>query len=162
MVRILDFPNPVNEVAARTVAAGVVAMSATYLLTGHPLVLAVLAYGFVARVATGPRLSPLGQIATRVVAPAIGRARYVPGPPKRFAQGIGATFTVAAAAAHLAGSAGLAQALVGAIAIAALLEAVFALCLGCVAFGLLMRAGVIPSDVCEACNDLRLRDPLAA
>ena len=45
----------------------------------------VLAYGFVARVLTGPTLSPLGQLVTRVVTPALDiEARPVPGPPKRF------------------------------------------------------------------------------
>ena len=40
MARIFSFPNPVNEVAARVVAAGVVALALTYLLTGHAAVLA--------------------------------------------------------------------------------------------------------------------------
>lgn len=38
--------------------------------------------------------------------------------------------------------------------IAATLEAVFAVCLGCRAFALLMRAGIIPEEVCARCNDL--------
>jgi hypothetical protein len=54
------------------------------------VLLAPLAYGFVARVLTGPTLSPLGQLVTRVVTPRLPVApRPVPGPPKRFAQGIG-------------------------------------------------------------------------
>lgn len=154
MARLFDFPNPVNEVAARTVAAGVVVMATLYLLTGSGFVLAVLTYGFVARVLTGPTLSPLGQLATRVVAPAIGRARFVPGPPKRFAQGIGATFTLAASVAHVAGAGSVAAALVAAIALAATLEAVLAVCLGCHAFAWLMRLGVVPDDVCEDCADI--------
>src|ERR1700760_2514382 len=36
---------------------------------------AVIAYGFIARVATGPTLSPLGQLATRVLAPRLGAPR---------------------------------------------------------------------------------------
>jgi hypothetical protein len=56
------------------------------------------AYGFLARVASGPTLSPLGQLATRVIVPRLAAApRLVPGPPKRFAQGIGATLSVTAA-----------------------------------------------------------------
>jgi hypothetical protein len=38
------------------------------------------------------------------------------------------------------------------LAVAATLESVFGLCLGCRAFALLMRAGVIPPEVCERCN----------
>jgi hypothetical protein len=84
---VFEFPNPVNEKAARTVAAGVVVLCiATLVLTiafGHAWIwlTVVLAYGFLARVATGPTLSPLGQLATRVVAPRLGTARPVPGPP---------------------------------------------------------------------------------
>jgi hypothetical protein len=157
--RLFDFPNPVNEVAARVVAGGVVLMAIAYLVTGSPFVLAVLAYGFLARVLTGPTLSPLGRFATKVVAPAIGHERFVPGPPKRFAQGVGATLTVSAALAHLAGAGGLSFWLVAAVAVAATLESVFALCLGCHAFALLMRLGVVPDDVCAECADIRLRQP---
>ena len=43
-----SFPNPVNEVTARLVAAMVVvvALSLAFILTGHQLFLIVLAYGF--------------------------------------------------------------------------------------------------------------------
>ena len=34
---------------------------------------------------------------------------------------------------------------------AAVLESVFAICLGCAVFGVLQRAGLIPESVCEAC-----------
>ena len=44
--------------------------------------------------------------------------------------------------------------LLGLIVIAATLESVFAICLGCIVFGLLMRWGVIPDEVCERCNDI--------
>jgi hypothetical protein len=44
--------------------------------------------------------------------------------------------------------------LLGAILAAATLESVFAFCIGCQIFGLLMRWGVIPDDVCERCRDI--------
>jgi hypothetical protein len=154
--RLLRFPNPVNEVAARVVAAGVLVMAALFLATRQGWILVPLAYGFVARVLTGPRLSPLGQFATRVAAPRLG-TKLVPGPPKRFAQGIGAVFTVSAAVAWWAGAEPLALVLVGFITAAATLESVFAYCIGCRVFAGLMRIGVIPADVCEACHDLRLQ-----
>jgi hypothetical protein len=153
--RVLRFPNPVNEVAARVVAGGVVAMAVLFLVTRQGWILGPLAYGFVARVLTGPRLSPLGQFATRVAAPRIG-TKLVPGPPKRFAQGIGAVVTVSAALAWWGGAEPVTYALIGLITVAATLESVFAICIGCRVFAALMRAGVIPPDVCEACNDLRL------
>ena len=54
----------------------------------------MIAYGFVARVLTGPKLSPLGQFATRVAAPRLGEPKYVAGPPKRFAQAMGVGFSL--------------------------------------------------------------------
>jgi Domain of unknown function (DUF4395) len=154
--RVLRFPNPVNEVAARVVAGGVVVMAIAFLVTRQGWILVPLTFGFVARVLTGPRLSPLGQFATRVAAPRLG-TKLVPGPPKRFAQGIGSVVTVSAALAWWAGASALALALVGLIVVAATLESVFAYCIGCRVFGALMRVGIIPPDVCEACNDLRLQ-----
>ncbi|HUF33096.1 MAG TPA: DUF4395 domain-containing protein [Acidimicrobiales bacterium] len=156
MADLFRFPNPVNEVAARLVAGAVVVLSSAYLLTGNRVVLAVLAYGFLARVLTGPSLSPLGQVVTRVVVPRLPlEARPVPGPPKRFAQGIGATLSVAALVLHLgAGALGAAQVLVAMIVVAATLESVIGFCLGCKIFALLMRTGVIPEETCAACNDI--------
>lgn len=164
MRSLFAFPNPVDERSARLVAAGVVALTLLILVGGQTWAIGLLAYGFVARVLTGPTLSPLGQLVTRVITPALsGPARPVPGPPKRFAQGIGATLSVAAAVAHFGFDAtGAALVLVAMITLAATLEAVLGFCLGCTIFGALMRAGVIPDAVCEACNDLRLRRPSAA
>lgn len=156
MDSLFRFPNPVNEVSARLVAAGVVTLCTAILVLDLPILLVPLAYGFVARVLTGPTLSPLGQFVTRVVTPRLRvSAKHVPGPPKRFAQGMGATLSVAAAVAHFGfGATGLAYVLVGMILFAATLEAVFAFCLGCTIFAGLMRAGVIPRSACEACADI--------
>jgi hypothetical protein len=152
------FPNPVNEVAARMVAAGVVLQAVAFLVTGWPFLLVTLAAGFVLRVLAGPRFSPLAVLVTRVLVPRLAvPVKPVPGPPKRFAQGIGATLSVAALVAWLAGATGLATVLVAAILLAATLEAAVALCLGCSVFALLMRAGVIPPEVCVACNDVPAR-----
>ncbi len=163
MARLLDFPNPVNEKAARTVAAGVVVLCATILVTGWAWLTVVLAVGFLARLASGPRFSLLGRFATQVAAPRLGTPKLVPGPPKRFAQGIGATLATAAAVLQLGfGDSTAALVLVAMVLVAASLEAVFAFCLGCTAFAGLMRIGVIPPEVCEACNNLSLRRPSAA
>jgi Domain of unknown function (DUF4395) len=70
--RVLSFPNPVNEVSARLVAAGVVAMVVLIIAFDLRWATIVLAYGFVARVLSGPRFSPLGQLVTRVVTPRLG------------------------------------------------------------------------------------------
>jgi hypothetical protein len=168
--RLLSFPNPVNEVAARLVAAGVVVLCLTILVTGWQWLLVPLAYGFVARVLAGPRFSPLGLFVTKVAVPRLPfEARPVPGPPKRFAQGIGATLSVSALVAGLAfgetwlAAVLVAMILVAAIAVAATLESVLAICLGCKLFAVLMRVGLIPESVCAECSDLsaRLAQPVS-
>ncbi len=158
---MFSFPNPVNEVSARLVAAGVVLMCLATLLLDQPWIIVVLAYGFVARVLTGPTLSPLGQFVTRVLTPALPFAeRPTPGPPKRFAQGIGATLSVGALVAWAGfGNLTVAFVLVAMIAAAATLESVFGYCLGCKVFALLMRLGVIPESACADCNDIWQRIP---
>jgi hypothetical protein len=149
------FPNPVNETSARLVAAGVVVQSLLFLALREWWVLVPLAAGFLARVLAGPRFSPLGRLVTEVITPRLeGEHRFVPGPPKRFAQGVGLVFSAGALIAELAGAGTVAVVLVAGLAVAAGLEAVFAVCLGCIVFGRLMAWGVIPADVCESCNDI--------
>ncbi|HWJ60852.1 MAG TPA: DUF4395 domain-containing protein [Acidimicrobiales bacterium] len=158
---VFSFPNPVNEVSARLVAGGVVLLTLVILLGGQTWAIGLLAYGFVARVLTGPTLSPLGQFVTRVLTPALPfEPKMVPGPPKRFAQGIGATLSVAAAVAHFGfGATTLALVLVAMITVAATLESVFAFCLGCQIFAGLMKVGVIPESVCLECSNIWARIP---
>lgn len=157
MAQIFTFPDPVNEKAARAVAAGVVVLSLLGAITGWWGVLLVLAYGFAARVAAGPTLSPLGQIATRVAAPRMGTPKLVPGPPKRFAQTIGFAFSGAALVLNFAGLQGISTVLLVVLAVFALLESAVGFCAGCFIFGRLMRAGIIPEDICEACADISMR-----
>ncbi|MGA2321864.1 MAG: DUF4395 domain-containing protein [Solirubrobacteraceae bacterium] len=159
--RLFSFPNPVNEVSARLVAGGVVLLSLTTIIFDQPWLTAVIAYGFLARVLTGPTLSPLGQLVTRVITPRLHlAARPVAGPPKRFAQGIGVAFSLSAAVLAIGfGLTSAAYVVLGLLIVAATLESVFGLCLGCKAFALLMRAGVVPEDVCERCNNIRVDLP---
>lgn len=163
MSTVIGFPNPVNEKAARTVAAGVLVISVAALAlslavgTAWLWLVAILAAGFLARVLTGPTLSPLGQLATRVVAPRLGAAKLVPGPPKRFAQGIGLTVTAAATALLAAGHPLGTQVLLGVLIVAAGLESIAGYCLGCRVFAVLMRVGVIPESTCVECANINLR-----
>lgn len=153
---LFSFPDPVNEVSARLVAAGVVVLSVLTIALQQPWLTALIAYGFLARVLTGPTLSPLGRLATQVLTPRLGLpARYVPGPPKRFAQGIGACLSVAAAVLALGfGLDTAAYVLLGLLILAASLESGLGFCLGCRIFALLMKAGVIPAEVCQQCAPL--------
>lgn len=165
MAALFGFPNPVNEKAARTVAAGVLTLSVLTLVLsvaagdGWLWLVAPLALGFLARVLTGPKLSPLGQLATRVVAPRLGEPKYVAGPPKRFAQGIGFAVTTTATVFLAAGVPGVTQALLGVLVVAAGLEAVVGLCIGCKVFAGLIRLGVVPDSTCVACANISLRTP---
>jgi Domain of unknown function (DUF4395) len=157
--KLFSFPNPVNEISARIVAGGVVVLAAITIGFDQPWLTVVLAYGFVARVLTGPKLSPLGQLSVRVLTPLLGREpRLVAGPPKRFAQGMGVAFSVTAAVLALGfGLRGAAYVTLGFLIVAAFLESALGLCLGCKVFGVLIRVGVIPEDICEACNNISLR-----
>ncbi|MGC8510096.1 MAG: DUF4395 domain-containing protein [Acidimicrobiales bacterium] len=154
MKRILAFPNPVDDAAARTVAAGVVLMCALAWLSG-PWWLVPLTYGFLARLASGPTFSPLGQFATRLAAPRLARWRKpVPGPPKRFAQGIGAAFSVATSLVWWSAGWSIARWILVPLMAAASLEAFAGLCLGCTIFGWLIRWRLVPASVCAECGDL--------
>jgi hypothetical protein len=159
--RLFEFPDPVNETSARIVAAGVVVMAVAFLTQREGWVLVPLTYGFLARVATGPTLSPLGQFATRFATPRVEarrgpafHSRQVPGPPKRFAQSIGLGFTTLASLAWVLDAPTTSWVLIAMLAAAATLEAAFAICLGCIAYSAIWG--------CADCNDIsaRLRQAL--
>jgi hypothetical protein len=158
MSDLFTFPDPVNEKAARVVATGVLTLAVLTLATGWSWLLIPLTYGFWARVLTGPTLSPLGWSAQNLIAPRLGDRKPVPGPPKRFAQGMGAAMSSLALVlglvlhAHTA-----ADGVLGLLVVAATLESVFAYCLGCKVFGMLMQTGVVPATVCEQCADITRR-----
>jgi hypothetical protein len=155
---VFSFPNPVNEKAARVVAGVVMVVALVTLLTSAYWLLIPLTFGFWARVLTGPTLSPLARVSMKVIAPRLGAPNYVPGPPKRFAQGMGAAITTIAAVLSLGfGLDGAATVLVALLVVAATLESVFAFCLGCQIFAVLMRVGVVPEDTCEACANIWAR-----
>ncbi len=164
MRQLFSFPNPVNEISARLVAAGVVIMSVATIVLDQPWMTAVIAYGFIARVLTGPTLSPLGQLVTRVLTPALRRPpKLVAGPPKRFAQGMGAVITVTAAVLTLGfGQVAAGYAVLGLVIVAATLESVFAFCIGCKIFAGLMRIGLVPESVCAECSNIWARQPAAS
>jgi hypothetical protein len=156
--RFFSFPDPVNEVSARLVATGVVVMAGGAIAFDQPWLLVPITYGFAARVLTGPKLSPLGLLVTKVIVPRLPWAeRLYPGPPKRFAQAIGLAFSATAGVLVLLGYRTAGWAVLGLLVAAASLEAFAGYCLGCRVFGLLMKAGVVPEEVCERCNDIWAR-----
>lgn len=157
--RLFSFPNPVNEYSARMVAGGVVLMSTAYIFTGNIFILAILTYGFWARVLSGPTLSPLGQLVTRVLAPLLAKKiepKFCPGPPKRFAQGIGCFITSTALfCATIGGSIYASKYVVGLVLFAASCESILGYCFGCAIFSKLMQLKIIPESICEKCVNYR-------
>src|SRR3954453_4337575 len=159
MKALFAFPDPVNETAVRVTATGVAIMALLALVLDRPEFLVVIAYGFLARVLTGPRLSPLALLSTRVVTPRLRVAhRFVAGPPKRFAQGLGAAGSIASVLCYYALGWHLAAwVLAGLMVVLATLEAAFRICVGCSLYALLVRRGVIDGTDCPECADIRLR-----
>ena len=150
---LFSFPNPVNEVAARLVAAMVVVLSLVIIATGAWWLMVGLVYGFLARVLTGPTLSPMGLLATRGLVPLLGHpTRLVPGPPKRFAQTVGLVFSTTALVLYLSLDSMTASRIVlGVLTLFAALESGLGFCAGCFVFNQLMRLGLIPESVCREC-----------
>jgi hypothetical protein len=158
MRSVFRFPNPVNDVSARGVAAGTALIGLACLVFGQPWMAAVLVVQFALRVATGPRFEPLALLVTRVITPALPfDARPTPGPPKRFAQAIGLVVTSLSVVVFGFGLDALGYGVIALLVVCAVLESGFGMCVGCRLFGVLMRLGVIPESVCEECNDLSLR-----
>ena len=158
MTKLLNFPTEVNDTSARIVATGAVLMAAGYAITGWSWLLLPLTYGFLARVASGPTFSPLARLATQVITPRLpGTHRIVPGPPKRFAQGIGALFSVTASVLFLLDFGTASRWVAAALAGPAFLEAAFGFCVGCKMFAGLLKIGVIPESVCVECSDISAR-----
>jgi hypothetical protein len=151
---LFSFPDPVDEVSARLVAVGVLGMATATIALDKPWLLAPLTYGFAARVLTGPTLSPLGQLVTKVVRPRLAaEPKPVPGPPKRLAQGMGLAMSGTALALARTGRTRQAYGVLGLLIGAASLEAFFGYCLACRMFPLLIKAGVVSEEACERCAD---------
>ena len=149
---LFSFPNPVNEFSAKFVAGMVAILTIATILTENQFVAGFLLYGFLARVATGPTLSPIGLLATRVIVPALGNpTKLVAGPPKRFAQTVGLAFSATAFVMLMLDFILVFQITLAILVVFALLESVAGFCAGCFVFSYLMKWKIIPQSVCESC-----------
>jgi hypothetical protein len=159
-----SFPRVVDDVSIRVVATEVLVIALAALLTGQPWLYAVLAVDFGLRVAWGPRFSPLAHLALRVVRPRLRVApRETSGPPKRFAAAIGLVLTTLAAVFAYGPGWLAATWTIGVLMVVfPALEAALGLCVGCRAFALLMRLGLVPEEVCLDCADITRRPPVRA
>ncbi|MDQ1137372.1 hypothetical protein QE410_002171 [Microbacterium sp. SORGH_AS 1204] len=107
------------------------------------LLLLVCALLFVWGVAA-PRTAPWGVVYRRVVQPRLAPPTEFEDPrPPRFAQGVGLLVTTVGLLLHLAGVAWALPIAAAMAFVAAFLNAVFGLCLGCQLYLLLQRVGVV-------------------
>ena len=156
ITNFFSFPELINEVAARLVAIGVLVLSSVVLFllidkNNYVLFfLSILIYGFLARVSSGPKISPLALFVTKLIVPRLNfKEKLVPGPPKRFAQGIGLIFSLFTAITFVVNLNSISIILISILILFAALEAFIGFCAGCKVFKLLMNIGLIPNDVCE-------------
>lgn len=164
------FPSVVDDVTVRLTAGVVLAVVLLVVATQQWWLFAVLALDFLLRSALGPAASPVAQLVTRLVRPRVRAVPHpTPGAPKRFAAAMGAAMTTAATllwALHATTGSGAALVAVWVIAAVMVvfpaLEALLGLCVGCVIFSWLMRAGIVPESVCVECADITARVRTAA
>ncbi|MDQ1683991.1 MAG: hypothetical protein QOC82_728 [Frankiaceae bacterium] len=116
----------------RVSAAITSAVLVAVLVTGSGWLLAVQAGVFAVGAIAGLHASPYGLLYRRLVAPRLAPPDMVePEGPPRFAQGVGLAFALAGTAGYLGGIAILGVVATALALFAALLNAVFGLCLGC-------------------------------
>jgi len=159
------FPSTVDDVTVRLVAGVVLVVGLVAFLTQQWWLYAVLAVDFTVRAGAGPRWSPVARLVQAWVRP---RVRALPRPtagaPKRFAATIGAVLTVAATALWLVSLGTGSQGAITAVVVIGIvmvvfpaLESLLGFCVGCALFSQLMRAGLVPEEVCLDCADISRR-----
>jgi hypothetical protein len=153
------FPRVVDDVTVRLIAGVVMVLALVALNLQQWWIYAVLALDFTLRTVLGPKASPLAILVQRFIRPAVRLPRKpTAGPPKRFAAGIGAVLTSVAAILWLLGVAPLVVVAIGLIMVLfPALESLAGICVGCKIFGVLMKLGVVPREICLECADLSLR-----
>ena len=153
MKKIFEFPNPVNEYAARFVAFFVMFFSLVILITNNLWAVSLLFIGFLLRLLFGPRVSPFALITLKLIIPLLKNPnKPVPGPPKRFAQFIGALLTLIASIIYFFTTYNaIVISILGVLILFTFLESVLSFCFGCYVFNLLIKVRLIPKNICEAC-----------
>lgn len=159
-----QYPRTLDEVSVRLVAGVVLVVALVAAATGWWWLFAPLLVDFALRTAVGPRASPVAQLVRVVVRPRVSaKPRPTAGPPKRFAAAMGTAFSAAIVVLGLTvGWTTPTWVVVAVMVLFPFLESVLGFCAGCRVFGLLMRAGVIPEEVCLDCADITRRRPSSA
>ena len=116
------------------------AVLAAVLITGSGWLLAVQALVFAAGAVFGLRYSPYGFLYRTLIRPRLGPpAELEPEAPPRFAQAVGLVFALAGVAGYATGLTWLGIAATAAALVAAFLNGVFGICLGCEMYLLIRR-----------------------
>jgi len=117
-----------------------IVMFAAVLITGNIWVLAVQAAAFAAGALLGLRYSPYGLLYKWLVRPRLGPPRELEAEaPPRFAQAVGLGIAVIGIIGYASGATQLGMAAAAAGLVAAILNGVFGLCLGCEMYLLIRR-----------------------
>lgn len=155
MIKIGNFPEIVNENAARIVAFFVLVLSLSTVYTESLLLGLILLYGFTARVLYGPRFEPFAKFTLHIVIP-LFKISDIPtqGVPKRFAQFIGFLFSLTALILLQFGLNTQFRITLSILSFFAFLESAFGFCAGCYVFGYLIKWRIVPEQVCERCSNI--------
>ena len=158
------FPRVVDDVTVRLIAGVVLLLALVAITFQQWWIYPVLAIDFTLRAALGPKASPLALVVQHLIRPRLSTPKQpTAGPPKRFAAAIGAVLTSVAAILWILGVAPMLMIAIGLIMVAfPALESILGLCVGCKVFGVLMRLGVVPEEICLECADISLRKPARA
>ncbi|MCG6141940.1 DUF4395 domain-containing protein [Leptospira mtsangambouensis] len=154
-MKIGYYPDLVNENVTRIVASTVVFLGVIAILFPNAYVLGLLLLGFSLRLSYGPKFEPFAFFTSRYLVPWLGISFVgAAGPPKRFAQLIGFLFSLSAIGFFILGYSFAYQITLATLVFFASLESFLGWCAGCFVFGLLMKLGIIPEEICERCNNL--------
>ena len=159
-----SFPRVVDDVTVRLIAGVVLVLALVAIALQQWWIYPVLAIDFTLRATLGPKASPVALVVQRFIRPMVSTPkRPTAGPPKRFAAAIGAVLTSVAAILWLLDLAPMVMIAIGLIMVAfPALESILGVCVGCKVFGVLMRLGVVPEEICLECADISLRNPARA
>ena len=130
----------VDQRGMRFSAALTLVVLAVALVLENPYLIGFQVLMFALGVGLGPARSPYGLLYRYVGRKFIKQGEPEPEAPPRFAQGVGLAFTVVALLGYVLGATLFGAIMLALALIAAFLNAVFGLCLGCEAYLLLVRA----------------------
>ncbi|HEY7053102.1 MAG TPA: DUF4395 domain-containing protein [Mycobacterium sp.] len=143
----VDIRGPRFAASVTTAVLVVTLLVSTVSVPAAAAILGLQAVVFALSAWRGPRHSPYGILFARLVAPRIGQpTEREPVAPLKFAQLVGLVFAVIGVIGFAAGAVVLGEIATGFALVAALLNAVFGICLGCQLYPLVTRLRVpLPS-----------------